>query len=267
MKKFLLLILFLVPFSLFLSGCGSDKDKIKVGTIKYLNVTETALAEIYGGESHEYIFFDNMNAMAAALNSGQIDEISTYESVAEYIELRNGNIDWTMTEPELTHMFCCAMLKDDSDLKKEFDDAISNMTADGTLAQLVKTYINDFTHDQTPKIIHMPKFDGAETIKIGVTGDLPLLDYISPDGVPAGFNTAVLAEISNRIKKNFMLVQVDSGARVTALSSEKVDVIFWAVVSEDKRIGDIDRPEGVIFTKPYFSDEIVHVKLGIRARD
>ena len=122
----------------------------------------------------------------------------------------------------------------------------------------------DLTHDQTPKVVTLPTFYGAETIKIGVTGDLPLLDYIRPDGVPAGFNTAILAEISNRIKKNFVLVQVDSGARVTALSSEKVDVIFWAVVSEDKRIGDIDRPEGMIFTKPYFSDEIVHVRLGDR---
>lgn len=54
-------------------------------------------------------------------------------------------------------------------------------------------------------------------VKVGVTGDLPPLDLILPDNSPAGFNTALLA--------------------------------------------DVDKPEAVEFSSPYFEDSIAHVKL------
>ena len=62
------------------------------------------------------------------------------------------------------------------------------------------------------------KIDNAETIRVGVTGDLPPIDYVDEAGIPAGFNTAVLAEISRRIVKNIELVSIESGARSIALS-------------------------------------------------
>ena len=73
----------------------------------------------------------------------------------------------------------------------------------------------------------MPLIEGAETIKVAITGLMPPIDYIAPDGTPAGFNTAVLAEISKRIGKNIELVQVNSLGRATALASGTVDVVFW----------------------------------------
>lgn len=267
MRKFLAII---CVATLLTVGCGSDKVQ-RIGTIHHENVTEEAFAKYYektlqsrGKNSDcKYIFFDNMNSMANALQSGQIDQMSTYESVASYILTRNHNVEWEELDPVLTDIFCCAMRKEDAALKKEFDAAILKMANDGTLADLVKTYINESARKETPTIIKMPAFYNDTTVRIGVTGDLPMLDYIRPDGIPAGFNTAVLAEISKLIGRNFVLVQVDSGARAVALASGKVDVIFWAVVPRgtDNLPLDFDKPDGVILTEPYFSDKIVHVKL------
>ena len=106
----------------------------------------------------------------------------------------------------------------------------------------------------------MPKFDGAKTIKVAVTGDLPPLDFISANGKPAGFNTAVLAEIANRMLLNIELVNVDGGARAAALTSKQVDVVFWAIVPVSEIIPtDSDKPDGIILSEPYFKDKIVHV--------
>ncbi|MBQ4403122.1 MAG: transporter substrate-binding domain-containing protein [Selenomonadaceae bacterium] len=259
MKKFLALIC----AAILLSGCSADNVQ-RIGTIKYLNVTETALAENYklnhADTNCEYVFFDNTNSLLAAFEAGQINAVSTYESVANFISQLNPNV--VRQKTEWTDAFCCAMRQEDAALKKEFDAAILEMENDGTLAHLVKSYIYDFTHNATPQIVDMPVFYNDTMIKVAVTGDLPLLDYIYPDGSPAGFNTAVLAEISKRIGKNFILVQVDSGARAAALSSGKVDVIFWAIVPNDKKMPkDMDKPDGVILTVPYFSDKIVHVRL------
>lgn len=267
-----------------LTGCGgsntdkpADSKPINLGVIKHLNVTETLLDAYFekaaarmnqtsGMYAPKHIFFDNMTSMLATLDSGQIDELSTYYSVSKYLIVQNNNEKFEIVKnrvPKVSDSFCCALRQEDSALKKEFDAAILKFTFDGTLEKLVETYINDVNYPESMPVVEMPKFDGAPTIKIAVTGDLPPLDYVTADGKPAGFNTALLAAVSNEIHKNFELIQVDSGARAIALTSKKVDVVFWAVVPLTDTLAppDCDKPEGVIMTEPYFTDEITHVAL------
>lgn len=260
MKKFLALLF----AAILLTGCANeDNDKIKVGTIKYLNLAEEYLNHDVTGIERQYVFYPNLSNMIMALQAGQIEEMSTYESVAKYFVEQNPDYEWTLREPVLNDSFCFAMREEDDALKREFDEAILKMSKDGTLVKLVKKYIADIQSDVIAKAVDMPEFYNDEMIKIGVTGDLPLLDYIRPDGLPAGFNTAVLAEISQRLKKNFVLVQIESGERALALTSKKIDVIFWVAMpaNESSLPSDFDKPAGMILTAPYFSDSIVHVKL------
>ena len=277
MRKFFALLMTLTL--IVATGCGSgsktpDKEPIKLGTIKYLNVTETLLDSYFekaasrmnqtsSMRAPKHVFFDNTTSMIAALQSGQIDELTTYACVGKYLAAQNKDCEVT-TEgvPKISDSFCCAMLADKADLKKEFDDAILKLTADGTLKKLAKTYITDANFDDLPAV-DMVHFDGAPTIKVAVTGDLPPLDFVRADGKAAGFNTAVLSAISQQLGKNFELVNIDSGARSTALKSGEVDVIFWVAVPNDETVVpvDFDKPEGMIVTAPYFTDEIIHVKL------
>ena len=265
-----------------MTGCGSgDGDKksgsdgeIKLGTIKQLNVTEVLLDDYFEKASSRiaqnsrvskpsHIFFDNMSTMVAALQSGQIDALSTYQIVAKYLTAQNPDFA-VVTEgvPKVSDSFCCAIRKEDTALQKEFNDAILELTKDGKLQRLVKDYVNDVDTSNLSATT-MPHFDGADTIKIAVTGDLPPLDLTLPDNSPAGFNTAFLAAVSEKLKKNFELVKVDSGARAVALTSKQVDVIFWVAVPQNDTLAppDCDTPDGVILTDPYFTDEIVHVEL------
>ena len=266
MKKFLAIIC----AAILLAGCGSDNVR-RVGVIKYENVTEDDFNQYfdehaknpYGNLKHEYVFFENTNTMIAALQSGRVDSVGAYETVAKYFVENNPEFEYEIISPPLSDVFCCAMRAEDVALKNEFDAAILEMSADGTLSALVKRYIAEIYFKEPPPATALPEFYNDTMIKVGVTGDLPLLDYIRPDGVPAGFNTAILAEISKRIGKNFVLVQVDSGARAAALASGKVDVVFWSVVPEGAEFlpPDFDKPEGAILTKSYFSDKVVLVKL------
>lgn len=86
---------------------------------------------------------------------------------------------------------------------------------------------------------------------------------ILADGTPAGFSTAVLAEISRRINKNIELVSVDSAARASILSSKGADVVFWVAVPKDSTLilANIDQPAGIAVTEPYYNDNIAHVGL------
>lgn len=270
----------LVAMFVLVTGCGGNETKpaedkkITLGMITRLNVSETLLDNYFEQAASrmkqtsdlyapKHVFFDNMPSMMAALDAGQVNRISTYQAVVNYLLAHNDKLEQAKDRvPKISDAFCCAMLEDNAALQKEFNDAIEKLTADGQLAELTKTYISDLDGKEPPAV-EMPHFDGAPTVKIAVTGDLPPLDLITADGKPAGFNTALLAAISQIIGKNFELVQVDSGARAAALTSKQVDVVFWVTVPRDDTIvpADYDKPEGLILTAPYFSDEIAHVKV------
>ena len=266
MKKLFYCALLITHCALLFSGCGAEK---KIGAIKYPNVSEEAFIKFYeqtadsGQSNSKYIFFADLNSMAAALKAGQINEFAIYESLGNYLAMQNSEFEPVMPETILTDTFCCALREEDSDLKNELDEAILQISTDGTLADLVKIYLNEIAHGEEPPAVEMPAFYGGSTIYIGVTGTLPLLDYTRSDGQPAGFNTAILAEISKRIEKNFVLVPIDSGDRAEALTSRKVDVIFWEVIPQGQKNipAAFDKPEGTILTQPYFSDTIVYIRL------
>lgn len=260
-----------------MTGCGGnetkpsdDAGKVKIGMITRLNASEENFGNFMKKiedtldvkiSSHTPVFFDNLNSMEMALQSGQIDEISTYRSVARYIIAQDPRFEIIKDHSlEFIDSFCFALREEDTELRDSLNDVISEMQSDGTLGRLAKEYITDIKTNTEPPAVELPHFDGAPTLKIAVTGDLPPLDFVSADGKPAGFNTAVLAEVGNRLLRNIELVQVDSGARAAVLTSKQADVVFWAIVPVSEIIpSDSDRPEGTILTEPYFKDKIVHV--------
>ena len=249
MKKIFLLLMIILT----VSGCGSEeKNSPRIGMLTQLNATPAQGTN----------FYDNFNSMQMALASNKIDTVKTYGSVAKYMTANNS--DFTIKDSQTVSLvddFCCALREEDVDLKNSFDAAIASMKTDGSLDALIEKYINN--PSDSPQPVEISKIDGAETIKVGVTGDLPPLDLVLADGTPAGFNTAVLAEISRRIGKNIELVHIDSGARASALTSKVVDVIFWVVVPADNsnRPKNFDTPEGVAVTTPYYQDVVVNVNL------
>ena len=209
-------------------------------------------------------YYDNLKLMQMGIESGGVDQISLYKSVADYLVANNDKFEPVKdsTLKNLSDNFCFAVRKDDAALKADLDKAITEMKSDGSLDKLVETYITKVDKGQAPPAVEIPITEGADTIKIGVTGDLPPLDYVSADGKAAGFNTALLAEVAKRSGKNIEIVDIDSSARAAALSSGQIDVIFWVVVPSSNKVPkDIDSPENVELSAPYFKDDVEHVKL------
>ena len=279
MKKFFAAI---CAVALLMTGCGDDtaskpaptKEKAIIGVITHLNVSEIEYNELMkkleksyrpskANLGAEYKFFDKMNDMQMALDAGQIDMLSTYQNVADYMLQRTDNREFLTTEKFLSDSFCFAMRKGDTMLQRDLNKAIKAMTDDGTLSKLTKQYITDLKNGAEPPAVPITHIDGADTIKVAVTGDLPPFDMILADRTPAGFSTAVLAEISRRINKNIELISVDSAARASILSSKGADVVFWVAVPKESTLipANIDQPAGIIVSDPYYSDNIAHIGL------
>ena len=318
------LVLMLLLGVLAVPAMAEQKQPAKIGVLTMLNVDEAKMKEILtarrilmtkarelsNAESTkpaseterdmEPVFYDSLDSMLMALNAGDIEGMEIYETTAKYLcannsELTYGNhdnLDRTTKAADilfkgiLVNDFAFLMMEDHAALRDEFNTAIAAIKEDGTMGKLVSAYIDGAIEGKEIPTFEIEKIDGAETIKVGITGDLPPMDYIAPDNTPAGFNTALLAEISKRIGKNIELVQIHSAARSSALASGVVDVVFWTRTSDTakQRINSSERkepksesakealslisledymtadmPERTISTDSYFSDTLVIV--------
>ncbi|MBQ3268547.1 MAG: transporter substrate-binding domain-containing protein [Clostridia bacterium] len=265
--------------------------------------------------SVEVVAFDNLNAMQMALQSGQIDAMILYTQVGYYLAFTTGGFGVGMVGPKtpkydpinyrvdsnlagisklsvftmdqcLGTDFSFLMLDDKTELRDEFNAAIAELKAEDAFARMMQAQFDALAEGREPEAAEIAPIDGADTIRVAVTGDLPPMDFIDASGRPAGFNTAMLAAISQKIGKNIELVSIESGARSMALSSGQVDVVFWCrVASPDETLLDnmqnenqgaiakvqeltaelrddtMDVPDNTIMTDPYWHDMIVPVCL------
>lgn len=273
------LLLFVMSIVLVVSSCAFSgeliRNDVKVGILSKLNMTpeefkslvsdarEAGKAKMFSlsGSKGEvtFAFYDSLVTLQMALNKGEIDEVALPESVAEYV--LNTNDDYeiaSISRIEPTFLSFGFRKSDDPEMRDKFNDALLSMKADGTLAIIVSKFITEPGVD-TPEPINFIKYKNADTVKVAVTGDLPPIDYVSPEGKAEGFNIAVLAEISRRLHINVELVNIDAGARAISLTSGRSDIVFWFESMKGEIQADI--PEGVVLSESYFSwNEILHIK-------
>ncbi len=276
------LFLFSVLASVVLTGCGffgfgqdpGGRD-MKIGMLENFNISEQEYAAIIKHEGTEMggvpsmqfpivVYYDSLNALLMGLESGNVDRVSTYQCVAKYLMARDAEYEMTdFVRASLVDSFCSAVREEDAELLRGMNEALSAMQKDGTLDRLAREYIHDVETGAKPLAAELPKIPGGGVLKVAVTGDLPPLDLVLADGTAAGFNTAILAEIGRRMGKNIEIVQMDSGFRMAALISGRVDVVFWTVIPTDEfttRPPDFDQTLGIATTIPYYKDEIVHIR-------
>ena len=286
-------VFFAVILMLTCAGCGGGDNKPaepqkqetkevkeetgdKVGALMPIGIDEEgykrwtqSIAEVEGqpvgyNAPRTVVFFNDLNSMLAALKAKQIDRFATSKEVAQYIAARNDDVEIIDYNLKPILGYSMAMLDKSAAQVEEINNAINEMRQDGTLAKLVKENISEL-NGADPVHVDLPKIDGAETIKVAVTGDMPGMDCILADGTPAGFNVAFLSELSNRINKNFELVSVTSDARGSALTSGQVDALFWVVGTYDQEGNalpyPLDNMKGVAITVPYMMDSRVGLAL------
>ena len=287
-----------------------EKEKGKLIAVKYLVEQGAYYSKMDASsmpEPGKIIFYDTLDAMLMALEAGDIDSAEVPFCVADYLCAHNdklttrGSFDLSNADDftkqiayRLGAGFSFLTTEDKTALRDELDQAIAELKADGTLDALIQSYITDAVNTE-PEPVAFTKTDG-ETIRVAITGVLPPMDYVAADGTPAGFNTALLAELGRRMNINFELVQVDSIGRAAALASGQVDLVFWTNGKDgraDGRKEAVERresgqeteeqrallqsidggkgtgsrrrfkdvPDGTITTQPYFNDLLIPVAM------
>jgi ABC-type amino acid transport substrate-binding protein len=177
------------------------------------------------------IYVDSLTDGLLMLRGNKIDTLQVMRFTGDYLLQRN--TDLKMYSNDIISYSTQMIFNPEKPTQLDkVNAALKAMQQDGTLDKLVKQWITDLPVGGEPASGAIPVIDGAETLKVGISGDAPPLDYVAANGNPGGFNVAVLSEISKRAKLNIKLVRVSGGARFTALQSGKIDSFLWHNTSQ-----------------------------------
>ena len=270
MKKAIVVLAFLLVFSMLGCAAAEQGDKLPLGRLTKLGVSEETLnAKVAEGLIElplfsGFRFFDTCDSMIAALDSGIVAAINVDEYMTGYLVSRTeGLVEFRSPDAyEYTLAFSMLLRAEDAELRDLISGAIADMKADGTIEALKARYIDDVIAGSEPEAVVPERFDGAKTLRVALTGDRPPMDYFSADGNPVGFNTALVAEIARRLKVNVEFVSVSTGARSFSLASNESDVVFWTEAGNFgnwENADTEDQPENTVVTEPYLTGELLYV--------
>ena len=272
MKRFLTIILAALML-LSLAACGGkDDDVTKIGVLEMdmLSGHGSHIVEAHKETAKKYdndaknmkVQYDKLSAALMDLANKKISSLAIEESMAKYIVARNENMEYESFEVGSCVNYSMMTMESNKEVYDILNNAIKDMKADGTLDSLIANELKAYIEND-PVAKDLPHFAGAKTIKIGVTGDVPPMDYVASNGTAAGFNVALLTEIANRAQVNIELVQIETGARAMALSAGNVDAVFWSrsITCADCDLTWTEKPENTVVTESYYSDNAAKVVL------
>ena len=219
-------------------------------------------------------FYDSLSQMQMALSRGDIGEMILPDFAAEYLLKVNKSYTPCCMSNSGPMSLCFGFMKDSQSLAENWNHALRSMRDDYTLAGMFQKYVKNFPQDESYDYIYginrrkkrnqdrikFERFPDAQTVRVAVTGDLPPVDFVDEAGLPAGYSTAVLAEIGRRLRVNINVIQVEAGSRTAALVSGKADVVFWYEASKMKE-WNLDAAEDVILSEPYLEwNTFIHLR-------
>lgn len=209
--------------------------------------------------------YASLSELQLALNGGKIDWAFLPYDTAKYMQSENPDLT-VLVDSAMIYSYAMATRSEDSSLAEQLTGAITELREDGTLSSLEEQYIYS-AQEQPEKETVAVKIEGAPTIRIGLTGNLPPFDYVSADGVPAGFNVAFANALGERLGINIELITVEVDSRLTALVGEKIDVVFWMILADSDENASNDnmcitqfyhKSYGAAITKDYPYEDIMY---------
>lgn len=258
-RKAITLTLVSITLCSMLAGCAKkDDEKIVEGVIDRSPVEQKAFDNYQKNndesdsfslpEKFETKFSTSLNSMLLELNAGRLSYFNIPKCTAEYITKSDKNLNFV--DGNAAFKFRMATRPEDVAIRDEINSAIESLKVYGELDGIIEKYITNASGEPVENsLIANP--DG-DTYMVGITGDLPPMDYVAADGTPAGFNVALLNAIAEIKGCNFEVVQVDAAARTVALTSGKIDIIFWIGCLETE--GYVPESEDMLLTESYYRD-------------
>jgi len=264
MKKGMLLPLICLIFITTLTGCGKSEkviasfDDAKNARIGVLtgSVGERIAAERF--PKAQIKSFDDFMDAVAAMKSGQLD--ATIISYPAALQVAKKNPEFRcLPEPLQNEDTAIAVKKGNDALLAAVNAIISELKADGTLADMKRRWLKPDLSPYEEKNIILPK--AGKVLRIGVSATREPFSFVDKDGRVTGHDGELARIIGARLGSPVEFSNMKFMSLIPALQSGKVDLIVTGMIATAERKKTVD------FTQTYFANaQVLLVKKSASAK-
>ena len=188
--------------------------------------------------------FDDIMDAVAAMKAGHLDAVvstlpTLYQVVKKHPDLRV--LPETLDQEDTS----VAVHKGDAALLQAVNQLISDLLADGTLAQMRARWIKQ---DAAPyAVVHIPEAASGTPLRVGVAATREPLSFIQ-DGQVTGHDGELARRIGARLGRPVVFVDLKFMALIPALQARRIDLIVSGMT------GTPERSKSVDFSRSYFQN-------------
>ncbi len=251
MKKGMLLLLICLMLVTTLAGCEKSEkvitsfDDAKNARIGVLtgSVGERIAAERF--PKAQVKSFDDFMDAVAAMKSGQLD--ATIISYPAALQIVKKNPEFRcLPEPLQNEDTAVAVKKGNDALLAEVNRIITELKADGTLADMKRRWLKPDLSPYEEKTIVLPKT--GKVLRIGVSATREPFSFVDKDGRVTGHDGELARIIGARLGRPVEFSNMKFMSLIPALQSGKVDLIVTGMMPTAERRKSVD------FTQSYFAN-------------
>jgi ABC-type amino acid transport substrate-binding protein len=197
----------------------------------------------------DFVCYPTINEALLALKTGKVDTLLSMDANATYMAQSDPSL-YLYMDPRLAEYndisFSMVVMKTNEELCLKLNEAIAYLKEKGILEALTVAMIKG-------TLAEVPPYEADKTLYVGVTGDIPPVDYVDESGTPIGFNVNLMSQIGAYLGYKIEFVQVLKNAIVAALASGKIDVVFWQEQSLSPEMLELlgVQSDQILSTDPY----------------
>ena len=219
----------------------------------------TFFTELLGVPIADFVCYPTINEALMALKTGKVDTLLSMDANATYMAQSDPTL-YLYMDPRLADYndisFSMVVLSENEALCQELNGAIAYLQETGVLEALTVAMIKGTLTEVAP-------YEADKTLYVGVTGDIPPIDYVDENGTPIGFNVNLMSQIGAYLGYEVEFVQLSKNAIIAALASGKIDVVFWQEQSLSPEMLELlgVRSDSILSTDPYLILSITAIEL------
>jgi ABC-type amino acid transport substrate-binding protein len=219
----------------------------------------TFFTEMLGIPIADFICYPTVNEALMALKTGKVDTLLSMDANATYMAQMDPSL-YLYMDPRLAEYndisFSMVVMASRPELRDQLNEAIAYLQENGVLEALTIAMIKGAPAE-------VPPYEADKTLYVGVTGDIPPIDYVDESGTPVGFNVNLTSQIGAYLGYKIEFVQLSKNAIIAALASGKIDVVFWQEQSLSPEMLALlgVRSDAILSTDPYLILSITAIEL------
>lgn len=213
---------------------------------------DTFYLNLIGGSPKEVICYETANEVIIALLTSKVDGVFCQDFLTRYLVKVYTQIKPIPLNRTIYGGSVLYLRQDDSVLRNDINRAISIFMQNGSIRVLEEKWINSFTLNKDHSVLNVPLIEGAKTVKIGISGDVCSIDFISNNGCPPQYCNSIFTEIGKILNINFVYVTIDAPLRLEALKNNEIDIIpSHFIRTSDKYLKELIKKD-YLNTNPIF---------------